>query len=84
MAKKKKKMTAAQAAAARREETEDSARRAKARERSRLIKKSAQAAQKEANKNVGLRMVLPIIIIASLIMFALAFTIGPGLMIGGK
>lgn len=79
---KKKKMTPAQAAAARHEETPESIKRAQAKERSRLIKKSAQAAQKKASQGMGLRMIMPFIIVAAIIILALAFTIGPGLIMG--
>ena len=82
MSKKKRKMTAAQAAAARHEATEESITRAKAKERSKLIKQSAEAAQKKARQGVGFRMVLPFLIVAVLVTFALVFTIGPGLLMG--
>ena len=78
----KKKMTKAQAAAARREVTPEAARRAEKRERTRLIKQSAANAQKQANKNVGFRAILPFLILAALIVFALIFTIGPGMILG--
>ena len=67
---KKKKMTKAQAAAARHEETPESIRRAQAKERSQLIKKSAEAAQKKANQGYGLRIIMPFIIVAVFITFS--------------
>lgn len=79
----KKKMTKAQAAAARHEVTPETEARARAKERSQLIKKSAQEAQRKANKTVGIRMILPFIIVAAIIVFAIVFTIGPGMMLGG-
>ena len=79
---KKRKMTKAQAAAARHEETPESIRRAQAKERTQLIKKSAQQAQKEASKTRGFRMLLPFILIAVITIAALAFTIGPGMLMG--
>ena len=79
---KKKKMTPAQAAAARREETPQSAARAQAKERSKLIRQSAQTAQKKANQGVGFRMIMPFIIVAVIVVMAIAFTVGPGLLMG--
>ena len=82
MGKKKKKMTAAQAAAARHEQTEESIKRAKSKERAQLIRKSAETAQKKARKGVGFRMLMPFILVAVIVAFALIFTIGPGMMLG--
>ena len=79
---KKKKMTAAQAAAARHEKTDESIRRAKAKERTKLIKQSAENAQKEASKTRGFRMLMPIFIVLAIIVSALAMTIGPGMLMG--
>lgn len=76
---KKKKMTAAQAAAARHDQTEESIRRAKAKERSKLIKQSAEAAQKEARKTMGIRMVMPFLLVLAIVIGAIAMTVGPGL-----
>ena len=82
MAKKKKKMTAAQAAAARREPTESATKHAMAKERSKLIRASAESAKKKANQNLGLRMVLPFIIVGLIIISAIALTVGPGMFLG--
>ena len=78
----KKKMTKAQAAAARREVTPESIKREKAKERTRLIKESAQAAQKQASKSAGTRAIMPLVIVAVIIVAALALTIGPGFLMG--
>ena len=82
MAKKKKKMTRAQAAAARRDQTEESLQRAKAKERSQNITKTAQYAQKEASKQRGFGMLVPIISIIVIVVLSLVFTIGPGMLLG--
>ena len=79
---KKKKKSAAQAAAARHEKTEADIVRDQAKERGRLIRESAQNAQRQANKTAGFRMILPFILIGVLIVFALVFTIGPGMLMG--
>lgn len=79
---KKKKMTPAQAASARREDTAQTAARAQAKERSKLIRQSAQAAQKKANQGVGFRMIMPFLIFAVIVTMALVFTVGPGLLMG--
>lgn len=79
---KKKKMKPAQAAAARREQTAETIRRDQARERTRLLKKSAQEAQRKANKQSGFRMMVPLVLVAAIIILALVFTIGPGMVIG--
>lgn len=76
-------MTKAQAAAARREQTPESIKRAQAKERSRLIKQSAQSAQKKASQTSGFRFVLPFALVIVIIIAALAFTVGPGLLMGG-
>jgi len=80
---KKKKMTAAQAAAARHDQTEESIRRAKAKERSKLIKQSAEAAQKEARKTMGIRMAMPFLLVLAIVIGAIAMTVGPGLFMKG-
>lgn len=82
MAKKKKKMTPAQAAAARHEETPQTVARAQAKERTKLIKEGAQAAQRKASKGVGFRMIMPFFVVAVIVVMALAFTIGPGILMG--
>ena len=82
MAGKKKKMTPAQAAAARRERTPESVRRAEAQERARLIKKSAQEAQRKASKAGGTRLAMPFIVVAVVVVLALVVTIAPGLFMG--
>ncbi len=79
---KKKNMTKAQAAAARHEETPESIKRARAKERTQAIKKSAATAQKRANKTAGFRAILPLLLLAGLIIAALAFTVVPGMMMG--
>ena len=33
--------------------------------------------------SVGIRMILPFILVAAIIVFAIVFTIGPGMMLGG-
>ena len=78
----KKKKTAAQAAAARYEKTDEDVARAKAKERSKLIRQSAEAAQKKARQGVGFRMLMPFILVAVIVVFALIFTIGPGMLLG--
>ena len=82
MGKKKKKMTAAQAAAARHETTDESITRAKTRERSKLIKQSAEAAEKKARQTAGFRMIMPFLIVVAILVSALLFTVGPGMMMG--
>lgn len=79
---KKKKKTAAQAAAARYEKTEQDITREKAKERGKLIKQSAEQAQKKARQGVGFRMIMPFILVAVIVVFALIFTIGPGMVLG--
>ena len=54
--------------------------RARAKERTQLIRQSAQAAQKKAQKGVGFRMIMPFFLVAVIVALALAFTIGPGLL----
>ena len=81
MAKKKKKMSKAQAAAARHEQTPESIQRAKAKERTQLIKQSAQNAQKQANRLSIFRLIVPLILVVAIVVAALVFTIGPGMMI---
>ena len=76
----KKKMTKAQAAAARHEQTPESLQRARAKERTRLIRKSAQNAQKKASQASGLRLILPFVVVAVIVVAALALTIGPGML----
>ena len=78
----KKKMTKAQAAAARKEQTPESIRRARARERTRLIKKSAANAQRKASKAAGIRLIVPFVLVIVIVIAALAFTIGPGMFFG--
>jgi len=82
MGKKKKKMTAAQAAAARHEQTEESIKRARAKERGRLIKQSAESAQRKARKGVGFRMIMPFFLFAVIVLLAVVFTVGPGMLLG--
>lgn len=77
---KKRKMTKAQAAAARHEQTPESIQRAKAKERTQLIKQSAQAAQKKANQVSLFRLIVPFVLVAAIVIAALAFTVGPGLL----
>lgn len=83
MAKKHKKMSRAQAAAARHEQTPESIQRAKAKERSRLVRQSAVNAQKKASQANGIRLMMPLVVIAVIVIAALAFTIGPGFIMGG-
>ena len=80
---KKKKKTAAQAAAARHEKTAQDVTRAKAKERGKLIRQSAEAAQKKANQSIGFRMIVPFLLVAAIVVFAIIFTIGPGMMMTG-
>ena len=80
MAKKKK--SKAQAAAARKEMTIEDKRRAQAKERGQLIRASAQAAQKKAAKSSGFRLLVPILVVGTIIVAALAFTIVPGMVMG--
>ncbi|MBQ9003441.1 MAG: hypothetical protein IJ087_16460 [Eggerthellaceae bacterium] len=77
----KRKMTKAQAAAARHEQTPESIQRAQAKERTQLIKQSAQAAQKKANQVSLFRLIVPFVLVAVIVIAALAFTIGPGLFV---
>lgn len=84
VAKKKKKMTKAQAAAARHEQTQESIQRAKAKERTHLIKQSAATAQREASKSRGFTMLVPIISIIVIVVLSLVFTVGPGMFFGGQ
>ena len=83
MAKKKKKMTKAQAAAARYDQTEESIKRAKAKERTQLIKESAANAQKQASKSRGFTLLVPIVSIIVIIILSVVFTIGPGMVVLG-
>ena len=76
---KKKKMSKAQAAAARHEQTPESIQRAQAKERSRLIRESAQNAQKKANQTSAFRLIMPFVLVIVIVIAALAFTIGPGM-----
>lgn len=80
---KKRKMSKAQAAAARHEQTPESIQRAKAKERSRLVRKSAMNAQKKANQVSAFRLIVPFVIVIVIVIAALAFTIGPGMIMGG-
>ena len=82
MGKKKKKMTPAQAASARKEQTESSRKHAMAKERGKLIKESAENAQKKAQETAGFRMLMPIILIALIIISAIAITMAPGMLMG--
>lgn len=79
---KKKKMSKAQAAAARHEQTPESIQRAQAKERTQLIKKSAANAQKKASQTNAFRLIMPFVLIAVIVVAALAFTIGPGMIMG--
>ena len=81
---KKKKMSKAQAAAARYEKTPESMQRARAKERTQLIRQSAQNAQKKANQAIGLRMILPFVLVAVIVVAAIAFTVGPGMFMGAN
>ena len=81
MAKKRKGMTPSQAASARHEITRETMRRKQARQRARLIRKSAQEAQKKAARGVGFSMIMPFLIVAIIVLCAVLFTVGPGLVV---
>ena len=81
---KKKKKNAAKAAAARREQTEADVTRAKAKERGKLIKASADSAQKKMREGAGLRLIMPIIIIGVLVTLGFIVTTVPGMLMGGQ
>ena len=78
----KKKMTKAQAASARREVTANSIAKKKAHEDEQYMKEVRRRAQKKANSTSMLRFFLPFLIGIVIIIFALFFTIGPGLVLG--
>jgi len=78
----KKKMTKAQAAAARHEPTANSIAKKKAHEDEQYMKEVRRRAQKQANSTSLLRFIVPIVIGLVIVVFALIFTIGPGMITG--
>ncbi len=78
----KKKLTKAQAAAARREVTPNSIARKKAHEDEQVMKEVRRRAQKQAHKSTGLRLIVPVILVAAIVILALVLTMAPGMIFG--
>ncbi|MBQ9001560.1 MAG: hypothetical protein IJ087_06885 [Eggerthellaceae bacterium] len=78
----KQKMTKAQAAAARHEPTANSIAKKKAQEEEQIMREQRRLAQKQANKSVGFRFVVPFVFVIVIIVLSLVFTIGPGMVTG--
>lgn len=75
-------MTKAQAAAARHEETANSIAKKKAQEDNQYMKEVRRRAQKQASGTVIFRFLVPFVIILAIVVFAILFTVGPGMVVG--
>ena len=76
-------MTKAQAAAARHEVTANSIAKKKAAENEAYMKEVRRRAQKQANKSVLLRLIVPIVLVVVVAIFAFVITSAPGSVLGG-
>ena len=75
-------MTKAQAASARHEVTANSIAKKKAREDEQYMKEVRRRAQKQASRSSLFRLLMPFIILLAIVVFAILFTVGPGMLMG--